>query len=98
MFVFIDLLSKSELGVSSFYVSEQQETGKDYLLGDYYLVRVDTVSWEGYDDSAELFANVAQDLSPLVCKVLVMLRVHSHSFFSYIVLRANKNHGLRPIM
>ena len=45
------------------------------------------MSWEGDDHATKFFSNVAQNLTPLVGKVLVMRWVDSHCFFSDIVLR-----------
>ena len=52
-----------------------------------YLIAVLSESWEGDGDTAKLFANLAEDFSPLVGEVLVVNLAHNHCLLSHIVLK-----------
>ena len=91
MIVFIDLLSKSELGVSSLKSRADRKNRKisrpSSIPREIYLIAILSESWEGDGDTAKLFANLAEDFSPLVGEVLVVNLAHNHCLLSHIVLK-----------
>ena len=90
MVVFIDLLSKSELGVSSLKNRADRKNKKisrPSILREIYLIAILSESGEGDGDTAKLFANLAEDFSPFVGEVLVMNLAHNHCLLSNIVLK-----------